>query len=78
MNKESLQGGIISPLLFNFDTKGCIEDIVIHDLECKIGLIKWNLLAYADDIALMDPSLKVLQKLFDILGERLLSKSLNI
>ena len=56
-------------MLFNFYTKGCIEDIVNHDVGCKIGHIKWNILPYADDIVLMAPSLKGLQRLLDILGE---------
>ena len=28
---------------------------------CKIGLVRWNVLAYADDIVLMAPSLNGLQ-----------------
>ena len=38
--KGSHQGGILSPLIFNLYIKGCIEDIVNHDVGCKIGLIK--------------------------------------
>ena len=49
-------------VIYPFDIKGCIEDIVNHDVGCKIGLIKWNILAYAD------PSFKFI-KLIDILGE---------
>ena len=66
MKKEN--NSIVSPLLFNSYIKGCIEDIVNHDVGCKIGLIKWNLLADADDIVLIVPSLKGLQKLIDIFG----------
>ena len=39
-NQVSRQGGILSPLLFNLYIKGCIEDIVNHDIGCKIGLIR--------------------------------------
>ena len=46
IDKESRQGGILSPLLFNIYMMGCIEDIVNHDVGCKMVLIKWNLLAY--------------------------------
>ena len=64
LNKGSCPGGILSPLLFNFYIKACIEDIVNHDVGCKIGCIKWNLLSYyADDIVLMTPFVKGLQKL---------------
>ena len=36
INKGSRQGGILSPLLFIFYMKGCIEDIVTNDVGCKI------------------------------------------
>ena len=58
INNGSRQGGILSPLLFNFNIKRCIEDIVNHDVRCIIGLDKWNVLAYADNFVLMAPSLK--------------------
>ena len=32
----SRQGGILVPLLFNFYIKGCIDDIINHDVGCKI------------------------------------------
>ena len=35
INKDSRQGGILSPLLFNFCIKGCIEDIVNHEVRMK-------------------------------------------
>ena len=61
----------------------CTEDIVNHDVRCKIRLIKWNLLSYADYIVIMSPSLKGLHKLIDNIREsikilvwRLVSKSL--
>ena len=40
INKGSRQGGILSPVLFNFYVKVCIEDIINHDAGCKIGLIE--------------------------------------
>ena len=58
--------------------KGCIEDIINHDAGCNIGLIKCNVLAYADDIVLMAPSLNGLQKLIDTLGESIKKIRLNI
>ena len=56
-------------MLFNFYIKGCIEDMFDYDVGCKMRLIKWNVLAYADYIVLIVPSLNGLQKLIDILGE---------
>ena len=78
IKKGSRQGGVLSPLLFNFYVKGCIEDIINHEAGCKIGLIKWNILAYADDIVLLAPSLNGLQKLIDTLGESIKKIQLNI
>ena len=62
-NEGSHEGGILSTLLFNFYIKVCIDDIVNHNVGCMIWLIKWNVLAYADNIVVVDPSLKDLQKL---------------
>ena len=69
---------VLTPLLFNFCTKGCVEDTVNHYVGCQIGLLKWNVLAYADDIALITPSLKDLQKLIDISGDSIRNISLKI
>ena len=51
INKGSRQRRFLAPFLFNLCIKGCIEDFVNHDvrIRCKIGLIKYNVLAYADD-----------------------------
>jgi len=61
MNKGSGQGWIISPLLFTFYIKGCYENMVNYDVGWKIRLIKWNILAYADVIVLMTPSLRFME-----------------
>ena len=66
INKGSRQGGILSPVLFNFYIKG---RIVNHDVGCKIRRTKWNVLAYAYNFVLIASSLKKLQKLIVILGE---------
>ena len=55
-----------------------IKDIVNHDVGCKIGHIKWNVLAYVDDIVLMATSLIGLQELINILGESIKKNSLKI
>ena len=65
LNKRSYQREILSPLLFNFHIKGCIRDTINHVVGCMIGLIKWNVLAYAGDIVLMATSLKGLQEFID-------------
>ena len=58
LNTGSRQGGILPPLPFNFYINGCVQDIVNHDIGCTIVLIKWNVIAHANDIVLMAPSLK--------------------
>ena len=40
--------------------------------------MKWNVLAYADNIVLMAPSLNGLQKLIETLGESIKKIRLNI
>ena len=45
------------------------EDIVDRNVWCKIWIIKLNVLACADDIVLMVPSLKGSQQLIDILED---------
>ena len=49
--------------------KGYIKEIVIPDARCKIRLIQRNVLAHADDIDLMSPSLEGLWQSIDILGD---------
>ena len=64
-------------LLFNLYIyiKGYFEDIVNQNVGCKVGHYRLNVLAYADDIVLLVPSLKGLQKLIDILGESIINIS---
>jgi len=59
INKGSRQWSIISPMLFTFYLKGYFEDMFNYDVGCKIGLIKSNVLAYADVIVLMASTLRL-------------------
>ena len=44
------QGGIISPLLFNFYLKECVQKVTQQNEGCFLGSSKCNILTYADDI----------------------------
>ena len=68
----------ITIVTYYFCIKWCAEDVVNHDVGWKIGLIKWNVLSYADDIVLMAPFLKGLQKLIHILGESIKNVILKV
>ena len=67
------QGGILSPLLFNFYLKSLVEDITKLDIGCRLDFLRFNIILYADDIILLAPSRNGLQillnKLYDCLSE---------
>ena len=67
------QGGILSPLLFNFYLRSLVEEIAKLDVGCRLDVLKFNILVYADDIILLAPSRSGLQilinKLYDCLSE---------
>ena len=57
------QGGILSPNLFNFYIDALSTRLNSIPAGCKIGNLMVNHLAYADDLVLLCPSLKGLQRL---------------
>ena len=60
------QGGIISPLLFNFYVNDLNAQLVESGVGCNIGGTFFNNLSYADDMVLLCPSVKALRKLLSI------------
>ena len=61
------QGGVISAFLFNIyinDILDCISQII--DVGCKLEISRINVMAYADDMILLSPSVKSLQLLIDM------------
>jgi hypothetical protein len=70
------QGGIISPLLFNFYINDILLKLREMSVGCRLGIYKHNIQAYADDLTLLAPSAYALQKLIDKIYMML--KNLNL
>ena len=63
------QGGVTSAFLFNIYINEIIEHLSHLNLGCKLGINTVNIMAYADDIILLSPSVKSLQFLIDKISE---------
>ena len=61
------QGGVLSPYLFTRYIRELIGEISCSNVGCKISGHVINILVYADDIVLIAPSWRALQKLLTIL-----------
>ena len=72
------QGGILSPYLFNFYIDEVINKMCNINVGCSLSFESVNILAYADDILLLAPSLKGLQFLIDQFCYFIEGMSLNI
>ena len=61
------QGGIIlSPLFFNV-YMDCLSESLCTQTGCNVGGVMINHLMYADDLVIISPSAKGLQRLVDIM-----------
>ena len=60
------QGGILSPLLFNVYMDGLSSSLSNTPTGCSIGGVMVNHIMYADDVVIISPSVKGLQRLLDI------------
>ena len=60
------QGGVLSGLFFSIYIDSLLENVCNSQYGCKLGIIKSNVIAYADDIVLLAPSASGLQSLIDI------------
>jgi hypothetical protein len=61
------QGGILSPYLFTRYIRELLVDLQSTQSGCNVGDLFINVLAYADDIVLLAPAWRALQKLIDTL-----------
>jgi hypothetical protein len=60
------QGGVLSPILFNVYIDTLSASLSSSQVGCSIGATYLNHLFYADDLVLLSPSPKGLQKLVDL------------
>ena len=72
------QGGILSPFLFKFYINSVINEMSSMDEGCCIGISKVNILAYADDIALVATSVEDMNVLYGELKCKLRALGLQI
>ena len=60
------QGGILSAYLFTYYIDDILKRVFSEDIGCRIGVNKFNVLAFADDIVLISPSAGGLRFLMNI------------
>jgi len=70
------QGGILSPLLFNFYINECIERVSSMPVGCRICFQPANIIGYADDILLLSPSARGLQQILNVIDT--ITQNLNL
>ena len=63
------QGGMLSPFLFKLYVRDMIKMVVGSEIGCNIAGCFVNILAYADDMVLLAPSWRGLQRLLNIIEE---------
>ena len=63
------QGGILSPILFTLYMDTLLKRLESHGIGCHIGHYYYGALSYADDLALLCPSVSGLQEMLNICDE---------
>ena len=72
------QGGILSPLLFKLYVDDVLREITESGVGCRLGILRVNVLAYADDIVLLADTHDHLSILYNLLKTKLTDKHLLI
>jgi len=67
ISNGSRQGGVLSPYLFTRYVRPLLLTICNSQIGCNIGGLFINILAYADDMALLAPSWKAMNELINLL-----------
>lgn len=78
IEKGVRQGGILSPFLFKLYIDDILHEICDSDIGCKLGLVRINVLAYADDIVLIASTQNQLAELYSILSQGMIHRKLSI
>ena len=78
LEKGVRQGGILSPFLFKLYIDDLLTRIVEEDIGCKLGILRMNVLAYADDLVLLADTKGNLSCLYKLLIDGLNSLELTM
>ena len=78
IDKGVRQGGILSPTLFKLYIDHILEEILKLNIGCKLGLLRVNIIAYADDIVLLANSKENLGILYELFKSKVQSMGLMI
>ena len=60
------QGGVLSPILFNVYMGESIDKLKMNDVGCHIGRQFTGAFCYADDLTLLSPTIRGLQKMLNV------------
>ena len=60
------QGGVLSPILFNLYMDELIDKLKMNDVGCHIGRQFTGAFCYADDLTLLSPTIRGLQKMLNV------------
>lgn len=69
IEKGVRQGGILSPFLFKLYVDNLISNIAKKNVGCQLGLLRLNIIAYADDLVILADTVEHLEYLYGILDE---------
>ena len=72
------QGGILSPLLFKLYIDDILNDICNSGIGCNFGIMRMNVIAYADDIVLVANKHQQLSEIYRILYLGMTERKLKI
>ena len=78
IEKGVRQGGILSPFLFKLYIDDVLQEIAGMEVGCRLGILRINILAYADDLVLIADNQSNLAKLYRILDERIRQLDLSM
>ena len=78
VDKGVCQGGILSPFLFKLYIDDLLNRLSGTNVGCKLGLLRMNVLAYADDLILVADSLNHLECLYEVLDQGINDLKLTI